>query len=678
MKKLLRILATGLAATLLLIGCQGTAGRSPRAAQITVAEAALPAGGWQGEVAFPDWRGYVDDTLAMNAMYSFKGFHGQGVLYVEPADGVSSFDLFINNAKADTGGMAAGGTYLVDFSGVAADGVNTVQVSNIVPRDLEDAVKVYVPYPVVIDGTLADAGISADVMTTIGDIIESDIAYGFTSAQLAVVKDGRLVYRNAWGKVNSYNKDGSKKTDAPDVTNDTLYDLASNTKMYAVNYALQYLVTHDGFNLDSKIVDLIGERFASDTIEIRYEHYRNYTNPSLEAVKAWKAELTVRDILRHQAGFPADPQYHNNRFNQATQRPDPDVANVLFSGNDGTPDAKAKTLEAICKTPLMYEPGTATVYSDVDYMLLGMIIEERVGKDLNTYLKETFWDPMGLTRVSFRPLDHGFGRDDCAATELNGNTRDGVIFFDNVRTETIQGEVHDEKAHYAMGGVSGHAGLFANATDLAKLASVMLTGGYGNSRFFRQNVMDTFTAPKLESAANWGLGWWREGENQRVWYFGTQSSSGAIGHQGWTGTLTMIDPSTNLVVVYLTNKINSPVTDKESAPNSFDGNYFTASTLGFVPQLIQMGLAGGAMDDALSSLLLEMVSDHFRMIGEEDPPLAGEHPMVQSGYAMVETMVRRARRTGRRSDRELAEQAVEILDDVRDAAKKAELAAALR
>lgn len=69
-----------------------------------------------------------------------------------------------------------------------------------------------------------------------------------------------------------------------------------------------------------------------------------------------------------------------------------------------------------------------------------------------------------------------------------------------MRTETVQGTVHDEKAYYSMGGISGHAGLFGNAEDLAKLASVMLTGGYGGNRYFSRNVMDTFMAPKKEDA----------------------------------------------------------------------------------------------------------------------------------------------------------------------------------
>lgn len=105
------------------------------------------------------------------------------------------------------------------------------------------------------------------------------------------------MYQNAWGKVNSYNPDGTPKTDSPAVTNDTLYDLASNTKMYTANYALQYLVTQGKANLDSRLVDLLGSAFVEDTIDITYN---GYENPGLKVNKQWKAELTLRDILRHQ------------------------------------------------------------------------------------------------------------------------------------------------------------------------------------------------------------------------------------------------------------------------------------------------------------------------------------------------------------------------------------------
>lgn len=192
--------------------------------------------------------------------------------------------------------------------------------------------------------------------------------------------------------MNSYNPDGTPKTDSPAATNDTLYDLASNTKMYTANYALQYLVTQGKANLDSRLVDLLGSAFAEDTIDITYN---GYENPGLKVNKQWKAELTLRDILRHQAGFPADPQYHNDSFDQCSQKTVPGSTNVLFSGWDGSAATRAATLKSIFKTPLMYKPGTKTVYSDVDYMLLAFAIEAITGKGLDAFLKETFWDPWG-------------------------------------------------------------------------------------------------------------------------------------------------------------------------------------------------------------------------------------------------------------------------------------------
>lgn len=639
-----------------------------KAASVKVTSRGSVSGGWQGEPVFPNWKG-LDDTLAMNHMYTFVGYTGQGTLCVEPEAGVTGFNLFVNNRQINTAAMAAGGVWTVDISGQTINGRNTIQVGGIRPRGKK--VTVRVGYPTVQEGSLQDVGIDRDALELLEQIIQADVNNGFPSAQMAVVKNGKLVYQNAWGKVNSYNPDGTPKTDSPAVTNDTLYDLASNTKMYTANYALQYLVTQGKANLDSRLVDLLGSAFVEDTIDITYN---GYENPGLKVNKQWKAELTLRDILRHQAGFPADPQYHNDSFDQCSQKTVPGATNVLFSGWDGSAATRAATLKSIFKTPLMYKPGTKTVYSDVDYMLLAFAIEAITGKGLDAFLKETFWDPMGLTHTTYNPLLNGFAANDCAATELNGNTRDGAISFTGVRTATIQGQVHDEKCYYAMGGISGHAGLFSNATELAKLASVMLTGGYGENRYFSRNVMDAFTAPKKENAANWGLGWWREGDNQRCWYFGTQAPSNTIGHQGWTGTLTMIDPVENLVVVYLTNKINSPVTDKAANPNKFNGNWYTASTLGFVAQLLYQGLQNHGTDpnNAYSALLEDMAESKFALVAEGGS-VPATHPLVRSGYAVLEAMAAHANATHSYLDRNYFNDALTLLDDTRDAEELAKL-----
>ena len=338
--------------------------------------------------------------------------------------------------------------------------------------------------------------------------------------------------------------------------------------------------------------------------------------PDLETQKAWKRALTVRDLLRHQAGFPAGPHYNDPDFDMVPPGAGPPGCNPCYALG------REATLEAIFKTPLLYAPGTRTVYSDVDYMLLTFVVEKLTGQRLDAYMKENFYAPLGLEHITFLPLENGFAAEDCAATELNGNTRDGHVSFEGIRTETLQGEVHDERAWYCMEGVSGHAGLFANAADLAKLASVMLTGGYGEHRFFSRNVMDLFTAPKALDFGQWGLGWWREGDDQRPWYFGTQAAPDTVGHQGWTGTLAMIDPSRELVVVYLTNKINSRVLS-DAEINKFVGSCYTASTLGFVPQILSIGMdaAGDVSGPAAGP-----AGRHGRREPEADPRGLGRRP----------------------------------------------------
>ncbi len=435
--------------------------------------------------------------------------------------------------------------------------------------------------------SLSEAGIHEECIALIEEIIEKDIADGFPSAQLAVMRDGKLVYENSWGKVNSYYPDGTRKEDSPEVTSDTLYDLASITKMFGVNYALQKLVTDGDIDLDDKVSKYLGDRFYEDVIEIPYE---KGADSDISVQKEWKASLTLKDLLRHEGGFPADPHYFDPNFDVVTLESSPDSVNVLFAGNGADEETKASTIEQICRTPLLYEPGTKTIYSDVDYMILGVVVEQVTGCDLDTYLKETFCRPMGLTHLTYCPLDHGFSPDDCAATELNGNTRDGAISFDGIRTYTLQGEVHDEKAYDCMGGISGHAGLFGNAVDLARLADLMLTGSYGDTEFFSQDVIDMFTAPKSKSDKKWGLGWWRQGDKQRARYFGSRAGENTFGHQGWTGTLIMIDPEKKIVIAYLTNKINTPLVNSEADPNKFAGSRYTAASLGFVPEILYTGL----------------------------------------------------------------------------------------
>ena len=161
----------------------------------------------------------------------------------------------------------------------------------------EDALDTQSEHPLTDDFPEGSAGMDAGTLELVDDFIESQVEYGFSGAQLVVIKDGQLVKDKAYGCVNGYRQDLSRimpgDTEYKKVTTDTLFDLASNTKMYAVNYALQYLVTQGKVDLDTKIADVIGQQFVDDTIDITYP---DYVNPGLETNKSWKSSLTIRDI----------------------------------------------------------------------------------------------------------------------------------------------------------------------------------------------------------------------------------------------------------------------------------------------------------------------------------------------------------------------------------------------
>ncbi|WP_081412769.1 penicillin binding protein PBP4B [Fictibacillus gelatini] len=400
-------------------------------------------------------------------------------------------------------------------------------------------------YPVLTNaGDPEEAGFSAERLRKVDSLIECDVQAGFPGAVLLVVKDAKVVKHSAYGYKKKY--EGLSKLEHPfTMEKDTMFDLASNTKMYALNFALQHLSSIGKVDLNARVQDFIPE----------------FKDQPSDDIKG-KNVIRIVDLLTHCAGFPADPGYY-----------DPKKAGSLYSQD------RERTLTMLCQTPLQYKPGSLHLYSDVDYMLLGYIIEKITDKRLDHYVENEIYKPLGLKRTVFNPLQKRFKQNEFAATELLGNTRDGIVHFPNIRTDTLQGEVHDEKAFYSMGGVSGHAGLFSTANDLAVLLQVMLNGGgYGDVKLFDQQTINTFIAPSHDPT--FGLGWRRNGDSGMVWMFGSFASPKAIGHTGWTGTLTIIDVEYQLGIVLLTNKKHSPVLEPENNPNLFLGDTFETAKYG--------------------------------------------------------------------------------------------------
>lgn len=390
-------------------------------------------------------------------------------------------------------------------------------------------------------------GLNPDKVEGLNRFLQDQVDQGFPGGQLVVVRAGRVVLNQAFGYKRVWNELARMPNPEPTGT-EVLYDMASNTKIYATVLALMHLVYQGKVNVDAPVSRYI-PAFA-DTPQ--------------DLVKG-KSKVTLRHLLTHSAGFLADPRYYDST--------DPRVGEALYS------QERSLTLQKLIDTPLVNPPGSRHAYSDVDFMLLGMVIENVTGQRLDAYVESTLYKPLGLHHVLFNPLSKGIATEQTAATERLGNTRDGVISFPGVRRHTLQGQVHDEKAFYSMGGVSGHAGLFGPAREVAVLAQLFLKAGrLGEQTFFSQKELDLFTSP-APGDASYGLGWRLNRGATQSWS-SSRSSPRAFGHTGWTGIVSVIDPAYDLAILLFTNKKHSPLINPTENPNHFAGDTFALGRYG--------------------------------------------------------------------------------------------------
>lgn len=477
-----------------------------------------------------------------------------------------------------------------------------------------DAVAVADPESVGFDPTRLEA---------LDDFAQQQIDAGYAAIAVSVVKDGKVVLDDAWGWAQKYATgvadDGSitpaqllPVAERTPASSDTLFDLASNTKMYATNYAIQRLVSEGRLDLDQRLVTFPGWEGFTDANSDYTGKWTVGGSGGIPAVYTGKETVTIRDILHHVGGMIPDPEYPNLTS----------AGDLWYQTDD--PDDRTGIIDAISRTPLRYPPRTTFAYSDVDYMILGLIVEQITGQRLDEYLQDEFYGPLGLEDTTYRPLDAGVDPERIAATELNGNTRDGNVSFGTlpdgtdvpIRQYTLRGEVHDEKAYYSMAGIAGHAGLFSTTGDMAVLTQLMLNGGvYGGREYFTQDVAQEFVAPfalnptqtNLNNSTI-GLGWRIHSKTAAAYYyFNWGPSRSTFGHQGWTGTLTIIDPVHQMTVTILTSRIHSPVV---SPPNGFESARLAAADLVPMSGLVYRALDGDSVD-------YQVVSS----VGEVDPVL---------------------------------------------------------
>ena len=503
--------------------------------------------------------GQVDEVFPMqqrstrqlvNDRKRFKAYQGRGQIQLT-SQGAAQADIYVNGQHLNiTQPFAPDESYEYSLKRRTRDGMNTLRVDNILPQGSE--LKVTIPSPVLVDNSAS----YQNRFKQVDDLIEQDVKNGFPGAVLLVMQNGEIIKRSAYGDARKYADGGELLPSPQKMRTDTLFDIASNTKMFATNLALMKLVSEGKLDVNAPI-----EQYMPD-----YQGGGRDTR-------------LVRDLLTHTAGYAPQVRFFT---------PDNGVGKSLYSQNPQRTDQLL-----LNRVPFAMGRNVKAVYSDTDYMLLGMLVERLTGMGLDAYVEHQIYQPLGLTNTLFNPLLKGRAKAEFAATEIQGNSRGGRVSFDNMREYVLQGEVHDEKAFYSLGGVAGHAGLFSTVDDLAVLGQLLLnSGGYGQTQIFDEAVLQQFIKPE-ERDDSYGLGWRRAGHGQSKWHFGPYASAQAYGHTGWTGTVSVIDPKYDLAIFLLTNARHSKVQEDDSGHVEFAGKTFETGKYGSVISLVYEAVLNG-------------------------------------------------------------------------------------
>ena len=379
-----------------------------------------------------------------------------------------------------------------------------------------------VPISLNAETQLAYLGIDINKLSIIDSIVEDAIRKkAIPGCQVLVAKNNKIVFNKAYGKI-------AGEQSAP-VTLETSYDLASVTKVSATTVSIMKLVEEGKVDINKTIGDYLPWVVGNE-----------------------KAKITLKDLLLHQAGlFPFI------KFYESLMKPDGSfIENLVVSVSDKdhhkmiTPtkyllDSWMDTIQyKILKSPIT--TAGKYVYSDNDFIFLGQIVEQVSGMNLNEYTTQNFYSPLGMTSTGFLPLQKT-SLDKIAATEVD----------DYYRHELLQGVVHDEGAS-VMGGIAGHAGLFSNATDLAKLYEMLLNKGeWEGKKYFEPATVAHFTAYNTENSRR-GLGFDKPEKNNASLkdpYPSLSVSPSTFGHTGFTGTCVWADPEHDLLFIFLANRV---------------------------------------------------------------------------------------------------------------------------
>ncbi|BAC12623.1 beta-lactamase (cephalosporinase) [Oceanobacillus iheyensis HTE831] len=316
-------------------------------------------------------------------------------------------------------------------------------------------------------------------------------------AVVLVARDGQIVKHDAYGYAARYTDGNFTEMENPiEMQENTIFDTASISKLFTAT-AIMTLWDEGLFELDDPVALYIPE-FASNG----------------------KEEVTIKQLLTHTSGFRAS-------------------TTVPVHEIEGDREDR---LDFVLNETLEVPPGTRYLYSDVDFITLGVLIERLSGQRQDEYVAENITEPLQMSDTMYSPPASLKNR--IAATEYQANVNRGLVW----------GSVHDEKA-WALDGVAGHAGVFSSAEDLAVFGQMMLNeGSYQGEQILSEEAFDLITT-------NWngafpgqdqGLGW----ELNQSWYMDDLAEQNTIGHTGYTGTSIVISPNKKSITILLTNRVH--------------------------------------------------------------------------------------------------------------------------
>lgn len=398
-------------------------------------------------------------------------------------------------------------------------------------------------------------GLSSALLKKIDTIALDGIQQGaYPGCQVVVLKNGHIMFDKAFG---TYAGKGSPRVESTDI-----YDLASLSKTTGTLLAVMKLYDKGRFNLTDKISDYL---------------------PFLQRTD--KKDITIREILYHQSGLPPwlpfyqeaiDKDSYDGRLFSA--RKDAQHPVRIGTATWANPKFKFKSEyispvktgdytvqicdslwlnrsfrkvieEKILETPLKQK---RYVYSDIGFILLGMLVEQLAGMPMEAYLQREFYGPMGLERTGYLPLRR------FAKSEIVPSNKDRFL-----RKETLQGFVHDEASAF-FGGLAGNAGLFSTAREVAHIYQMLLNGGeIDGKRYLSKETCQLFTT-EVSKISRRGLGFDKpDMQDSKKGNCASVAPAGVYGHTGFTGTCAWVDPENELVYVFLSNRIYPDVTNRK-------------------------------------------------------------------------------------------------------------------